>query len=732
MAEDWKTQDPFGPDPFASDAPQPATPQKKKSWLGGKWDEFKGQVKKDVGVLAEPARLAADTATGIVNTGLRSAYGLGGALSGLKEGILTGDVDAGLQRGTEVIKATPQFKSPLQESQLTKGVGAGAGALVKQAAKQTGVSEDVLNQYVQAGMDIATIVGIGGALKAKGISTAADLKRVGGQVASKAGGAALDAASSVKAGVKEIPKSIGRTVDRMADRNIVKMGEMAIPLEVQKVVGGNSPLPKRIANDPIKGPQAVLNREVGAELPHDPTLKQLLPESVDPEVGMNVAEGAEFYGNAKAELAQQATNMLQKASGNGATIPLERVTGLLSKQISKANLGALGDAENAVIKDITTKFAEKAQAQGGHLSLADVQADLTRLNGMMRDKPGYSAVQVQSALAKGLRTILDEEIEKFHGPGFAEIKSKMAGAIQMEEAYLDMLNKSLKQQVGHGGAVDAYAAGQMAYGLIGGNPAAFAKGAYMAGEGLLSKNAKNINNQVMNMNRRIGKVYQPKVAPEMPEITSAPPMVRDQSTGKMIPAENPVAPVNRTVQPDPKPDPYLTKMVNRTVQPDMPRMVDDISTGMKIPAQHNATGLEALRRHNVKPITNYGKFELEMQLKDPQGGVLKTPQGAEAGFKSSFDANTNRFSIDEMELPSNLQGAKVATYMRQQIEAEAKKRGAKGISSGQYNTSKFGRRLWETQDGNLRAGVKKNPKAYEAADGSIETGGNGPVFWKDF
>lgn len=206
MAEDWKTQDPFGPDPFASDAPQPATPQKKKSWLGGKWDEFKGQVKKDVGVLAEPARLAADTATGIVNTGLRSAYGLGGALSGLKEGILTGDVDAGLQRGTEVIKATPQFKSPLQESQLTKGVGAGAGALVKQAAKQTGVSEDVLNQYVQAGMDIATIVGIGGALKAKGISTAADLKRVGGQVASKAGGAALDAASSVKAGGKGNPE----------------------------------------------------------------------------------------------------------------------------------------------------------------------------------------------------------------------------------------------------------------------------------------------------------------------------------------------------------------------------------------------------------------------------------------------------------------------------------------------------------------------------------------------
>ena len=134
----------------------------------------------------------------------------------------------------------------------------------------------------------------------------------------------------------------------------------------------------------------------------------------------------------------------------------------------------------------------------------------------------------------------------------------------------------------------------------------------------------------------------------------------------------------------------------------------------------------------VEPVKNFGRQNVEISLKGPDGRLLKKPSGADYGVKSHLDPDTWRFVIEEIEVPENLKGQKLGSYLRQQVIEQAKKRGAKGISSSNYADTLDSRHMWETESGELRPGVKRSPYAVVDAKGGITTNDHGPSYWMDF
>jgi hypothetical protein len=134
----------------------------------------------------------------------------------------------------------------------------------------------------------------------------------------------------------------------------------------------------------------------------------------------------------------------------------------------------------------------------------------------------------------------------------------------------------------------------------------------------------------------------------------------------------------------------------------------------------------------ITPVKAFGKYDLSVSLKDANGKLLVKKSGNPYGVKSHFEPDTGRFVIEEIEVPENLKGQKLGSYLRQQVIEQAKKRGAKGISSSQYGDTLDSRRMWETPEGKLRPGVVKSPYAVVDAKGGIMTNDHGPAYWMDF
>ena len=447
--------------------------------------------------------------------------------------------------------------------------------------------------------------------------------------------------------------------------------------------------------------------------------------------------------------------------------------------------------KNATDKDVkipTQGVKGLEKFNGEMITPEQLQSEISALNEVLyKTKDGVLSLEDTAKrndlkrAAGNLNTMLDDAVAKVLDdgtPGTKELHKQWGGVRHFTDAVLN----GAERKLGGGLApsvTDVPVHGGLGYKAVGTTTRLlnkFFKNPDSAFEAMIRARRAQGN----NVRARVGEA---PVVDTMPDLTTGArtqmrPNVTPEVLDSLQPAE--YKPVSRAVRPDPVPPEY--KPVSRPNTGGQPALVPDPMAGMDlktevtkagggkkavadvaktlgVPVAVLATwlladekkkkelamlpafaGLVAMGKSRaserlaggVEPVKNFGRQHVEISLKGPDGKILTKESGSPYGVKSHLDPDTQRFVIEEIEVPENLKGQKLGSYLRQQVIEQAKKRGAKGISSSNYADTLDSRHMWETESGELRPGVKRSPYAVVDAKGGITTNDHGPSYWMDF
>ena len=383
-------------------------------------------------------------------------------------------------------------------------VAAGPITGILRSAGATGLT-GLLTKLGASEKTIKALAGVGGALAASPLETAAVTTGIKGELPSKGElgvGMVLDTVIPGYSAFKALrAKPLTEAVSNAIETGIVKGVKPSV--SGKKTLGDYETYLNK-AEDAVKTIVANKNdlklfNEVGEELPAGSVPKTL-------------QQFSDALDQTKSKIFAAYDDLVTKTGETGLTISPSVVTDELQALVNnKAVVTAAPDI---------VKYANEEIARLGNLddlTPAETQEAIKMLNGRLKTfyqnptTAGYGTAQVDALIANKLRETLDSSVDEITGGGaYQELKTAYGSLKTIEK---DVLNRAIVEARKAGKSLldfsDIFSAGDIISGLASGNPALVAKGVVQTGIKNWFKNINSPNAAIEKMFSEADKLLPP-------------------------------------------------------------------------------------------------------------------------------------------------------------------------------------------------------------------------------